>query len=71
MIFRTECAWCGVFMHEKKCSDTKHCLNLAKGGIITSHGICKKCKKIVEIGYKSKLGEKKRKSVSANNFISI
>jgi len=55
MIFRTECAWCGVFMHEKKCSVTKHCQNLAKRGIITSHGICKHCKKAVEIEYKSKL----------------
>jgi len=55
MIFRTECAWCGVFMHEKKCSVTKHCHSLARKGIIISHGICKQCKKAVEIEYKSKL----------------
>ena len=58
MIFRTECAWCGVFMHEKKCSVTKHCQNLAKGRTIISHGICKQCKKAVEIEYKLKLKEK-------------
>lgn len=55
LIFRTECAWCGVFMHEKKCLDTKHCKGIAVKGIITSHGICKDCKKTVEIEYKARL----------------
>jgi len=55
MIFRTECAWCGDFMHEEKCSDTKHCQSLAKKGIITSHSICNKCKEVVEIEYKARL----------------
>jgi len=68
MIFRTECAWCGAFMHEKQCFVAKHCQSLAKGGIIISHGICKQCKKVVEIEYKLKLKET-CKSVSGSILI--
>jgi len=55
MKFRTVCAWCGAVLSEREYPDTKNCQALAIDGIIISHGICKKCKEIVETEYKLKL----------------
>ena len=51
MTFRTVCSWCGVLISEQVCPETKHYQALSSNGIILSHGLCKICKKAVEIEY--------------------
>jgi hypothetical protein len=59
MIFRTVCAWCGAVLSEKEYPDTPNYQALAIDGIIISHGICPKCKVIVETEYKLNGGNRK------------
>ena len=51
MTFRTVCAWCGALISEQECPETKYSQALSNNGIFISHGICKTCKKAVEIQY--------------------
>ena len=51
VIFTTVCAWCGALISEQECPEAKDYLALSNNGIIISHGICKICKKAVEIEY--------------------
>lgn len=51
MKLKTVCAWCGQFISEKECPETKNCQALAKDGVMTSHGICPACRQIIEIRY--------------------
>ena len=48
MKFRTVCAWCNSLISEKECSKTNYSLALAKDGVMTSHGLCGKCRKNLE-----------------------
>jgi len=58
MIFKTVCAWSGVFISVINCPASKHCQESAINGKIISHGMCKDCKTI-EIE-KYKLNRRKR-----------
>jgi len=51
MKFRTVCAWCNRLISEKECPKTKNSLALSKNGVMTSHGLCPKCRKNLEIIY--------------------
>ena len=51
MRFRTVCAWCQSQISEKECSETKNHLALSKNGVMTSHGICIRCRKNLEAIY--------------------
>ena len=51
MKFRTVCAWCQSLIFEKECSETKSNLALSKNGVMTSHGLCPRCRKNIEIIY--------------------
>jgi len=51
LTFRTVCAWCGKLISEQECPETDHYQALSNNGIIISHGICKTCKKSVEMQY--------------------
>jgi len=51
MTFRTVCAWCNTLISEKECSETKNSLALSKDGVMTSHGLCPRCRKNLEIVY--------------------
>jgi len=51
MKFRTVCAWCQSLISEKDCSETNNNLALSKNGMMTSHGICVRCRKNLEAIY--------------------
>ena len=51
MKVRTVCAWCQSLISEKECSETKNSLALSKNGVMTSHGICSRCRKNLETIY--------------------
>ncbi len=51
MKFITVCAWCGKFISEKECPETKNCQALSTDGVMTSHGLCSTCRQNLEIKY--------------------
>ena len=56
MKFRTVCAWCNRLISEKECPKTKNSLALSKNGVMTSHGLCPRCRKNLETIYGLKKG---------------
>ena len=56
MKFRTVCAWCNSLISEKECSKTKNSLALSRNGVMTSHGLCPRCRKNLETIYGLKKG---------------
>lgn len=51
MQIKTVCAWCGAFISEKYCPETKNCRALAKNGEMVSHGLCPSCRLAIETQY--------------------
>lgn len=51
MKIRTVCAWCGAFISEKYCPESKNFQVLAKDGVMVSHGLCPSCRLAIEIKY--------------------
>ena len=51
MTIKTVCAWCGAFISETDCPETKNCQALAKDGVMISHGICAICRLTIEAQY--------------------
>ncbi len=51
MTFRTVCAWCNILISEQEYPETKNSLALSKNGVMTSHGLCTRCRKNMEIIY--------------------
>ena len=47
MKFRTVCAWCNRLIL-KRVPKTKNSLALSKNGVMTSHGLCPRCRKNLE-----------------------
>ena len=51
MKIKTVCAWCGAFISETNCAETKNSQILAKDGVMISHGICPTCRLTIEAKY--------------------
>jgi hypothetical protein len=51
MRIKTICAWCGGFISETNCSETKNSQVLAKDGVMISHGLCPACRLAIEAKY--------------------
>ena len=60
MKIKTICAWCQCYISEGDFEVSEHCQAVAIDGVITSHGICKKCKTIVIAQYKLKLNRREK-----------
>ncbi|WP_020585619.1 hypothetical protein [Desulfobacter curvatus] len=51
MKIKTICAWCGGFISETNCPETKNSQVLAKAGVMVSHGLCSACRLAIETRY--------------------
>ncbi|WP_286820734.1 hypothetical protein [Desulfobacter sp. UBA2225] len=51
MKIKTICAWCGGFISETNCPETKNFQALAKDGVMISHGLCPACRLAIETKY--------------------
>ncbi len=51
MKIKTVCAWCGAFISETNCLETKNFQALAKDEVMVSHGLCPTCRQAIEIKY--------------------